>query len=46
MTLENFAVGTFIAACLSSVLAGVVLLVVTDNSWWLWLCVPVVLFLS
>jgi len=43
---QEIAVGAFMAACLGSVVAGLVLTFVKDDATWLWLCAPVILFLS
>lgn len=36
----------FVGACLLSFSAGLVLTLVLDNINWLWLCLPIILFLS
>jgi len=36
----------FIGAAIACIGAGVVMFFATENSWWLWLVVPIVLFLS
>jgi hypothetical protein len=46
MTKDNFLIGGFLAACGASTVTGLWLAIATENIAWLWLCAPVVLFLS
>jgi hypothetical protein len=46
MTREDLAIGALIASCFALILTGAGMAIYTENVTWLWLCAPIVLFLS